>query len=233
MTAIEVPTSSTTFRGAPFAVAWRSVALGWSKDKARPVLDHTIAVEVFEHGVRLVSTDSYVLLHTWVGADEYTGEAPPISERPISTVVAQDSYGRSIGLMAHVINIASDENAPRVDVVLGVGVMDDDPFVLAGMARPCVTLAVADQELLRLPLVESDFPDWRALLDGFTPVMTDAIALQPKLVARLAKLGDFHDNQPLRWQWGGPEGMALIDVVGSDPFVSGLVMPVRIVEGEA
>jgi hypothetical protein len=77
-----------------------------------------------------------------------------------------------------------------------------------------------------------DYPSWRELTFGFKPVSTKAIALNPKVIARLAKLGKLHGSLPLVWRFHGPDKPALVDVGVEEhpvlPRVFGAVMPVRV-----
>lgn len=213
-----------------FARAWKSCALASGKDKERPVLDRTVAIESYPSGVRLIATDGYILLHSWVGLEG--AKEPARKSKPKVTVVARDLHGRAVGLASHIINITAEEDAPILDLRLVLGLDDEDePGTFSGLDRTVVTLEIPDQERLKLPIVESPYPDWRQLLSGFTPVTTDAIALHAERLERIAKLGKIHAERPIRWKFGGEDRMALLDVVDAEPSVSGCVMPLRMSDG--
>jgi len=98
-----------------------------------------------------------------------------------------------------------------------------------------------DRSQEHLPIVVSDYPDWRPLLHDFTPVSTDRIGLPLERLARLGALGRWNDG-PLRWTFGGAGKVARIALVPDDertsqdlkggrhqrrPLVEGIVMPSR------
>jgi|tagenome__1003787_1003787.scaffolds.fasta_scaffold18938646_2 hypothetical protein len=66
----------------PLAKAWQATQIAASDDEARPVLHRTALVEVFEdHGLRMVSTDSFVLVRAWVPFDLVATTSSPPSMR--------------------------------------------------------------------------------------------------------------------------------------------------------
>src|SRR5687768_16742409 len=107
----------TLFDARTLARGWLSVAIASAADKARPVLHRTVSIEAFPEGLRLVATDSFVLLRSWVpNLDHDLDPEPGLDEAPYATAVAMDPHGRAKGFLAHVLKLASDE------------VYDDDPL---------------------------------------------------------------------------------------------------------
>lgn len=222
------------FPAGPFAQAWLSVAIASSPDKDRPALHRTVLIEQFAEGCRLVATDSYVLLTAWVPDDRHEfATEPALDEAPLAVGVARDPHGRGKGFMAHLLNLARSEETkldpPEIDVRLGV----TDPEranagTFEGMEAEFIVVEYPDHERLILPAYEGEYPNWRSVVPGFSPVTTEAIALNPEIVGRLAKLGKLNgEDNPLVWRFGGPDKMAQVEVAHSDPFVHGVVMPVR------
>lgn len=218
------------------ARAWLSVAQASGRDADVPLLHRTVALEAHRDGVRLVATDRYVVLHAWVpSADNDLAEPPDLSELPESTWVAADPHGRAKGLMAHLLKIHSDEEAKPgiVTVDLGVRAPDEGPqATFEGLETVWVVLTYPNHERLRLETIQQDFVSWRHPLASFQPVRTTAIALNPDIVRRLAKLGPLHGNAALRWHFGGPDKVALIEIGAQgvepgDVHVQGGVMPIR------
>lgn len=211
------------------ARGWLSVALAASADRERPALCKTVSIERFPWGVRLVSTDSYVLLRAWVpDLDHPDYPEPTLDEVPYARAVAIDQHGRGKGFMAHVLKLSAGEDAPLVEVDMGLGVYEaaDGPPSLGGMEARWVVLDHPDHERLKLPAYEGDFPSWRQVVDGFERVSTSVIALNPEIVGRLAKLGKLNGGASLVWHFGGETRMARVEVMHSEPHVEGLVMPV-------
>lgn len=225
---MEVETTALTFDAENIARGWLSVALATGDDEARPALTG-LHLEFFARGVRLVATDSYMLLRAWVPCGD--APEPDIGEAPESTATALDPYDRGSGIMRHLLKITTAKDALPVDLHLSVG---DDPResaapALAGFEARYLILDVPDQEILTLPLYEGMWPTWRALWSSFKPETTSEIHFAPELiVARVGKLGKLHSEGVIRWQFGGPVRPALIEVIPSDPHVEGLVMPTRV-----
>lgn len=222
-----------TFDARALSAGWLSVAQASTKAKDRPVLDRTMAVEFFPDGVRLAATDSYVLLYAWVPALGYkhNEKAPDFDDAPDETVVARDPDGRAAGLLAYLRSQTEDEEAPDIEVSLGIADGSAQPthaLSFAGFEGKCLVVEGDGREALRLDLSDDDYPHWRGLLVPFTPRRTDAIALSPEIIGRLAKLDKLHPGQSLVWQFGGTDKMARLRI-GTEPVVvEGAVMPMRL-----
>ncbi len=224
----------TTYNGAILARAWLSVAVASSTDKQRPQLNRTVSIESYPEGVRLTATDSYVLLTAFVpDIDHHEGDEPEIGEAPVSTAVAMDDYGRAKSFFEHVLTLddeaQEDEYADRPEVELTLGVIDtlDGGAAFAGMEALYVVVEMLDRERLKLRTYESAYPNWRRAWSAFSPVTTGAIALNPTIVGRLAKVAKLHNDAPLLWTFGGATKAAMIEFSESIPAVSGVVMPIR------
>lgn len=233
------------FDAPTLALAWLSVAQASGSDKTEPTLDRTVAVEAHPGGVRLVATDRYVLLTAWVPALDRGADAPSLDEAPDRVVVTQDADARGKGLLSYLIKLAhlgKDEEVPYgalavdldFDVRLPAGVDQDQP--LEGLEPTYAVLDVPDTERVYLPIIVSDYPDWRRLLDDFTPQTTDRIALPLERLHRLGALRKWCPG-PLRWTFGGEASVARVALDGysdRDPSIEGLVMPSKwILAGEA
>lgn len=226
---IEAPeTTALRFDAENIARGWQSVELAASDDDARPALTG-VHVEFFADGVRLIATDSYMLLRSWVPCGD--APEPGLDEAPLSEATALDPYGRGVGLMKHLLKIATAKDAPPFDLCMSVGddPRDDDAPSLGGLERQYLILDVPDQEILTLPLYEGPWPQWRSLWSGFQAETTSEIHFSPELImARIGKLGKLHSEGVLRWCFGGPARAALIELSPAAPAVMGLVMPTRV-----
>lgn len=219
------------------ARAWLSVAQASGTKDDVPALAKTVAIEEFDHGLRLVATDRHVLLSAWVDADRDVRTEPAIDEAPNRTVIAADHDGRGKSLCGYILSLAArqdDEDAEldpmRADVIFDVRMPAGDDrgeMALEGLEPSYVVLSVPDVERVYLRMVEDTFPDWRQLVLGFEPETTKAVALNPEITERLSKLRKWHTSCPLVWRFGGSDRPAAIDVGDSEPHVSGLVMPMR------
>lgn len=216
------------FNAGTLARGWLSIAIASGKDKDRPALDRTVCVETYPDGVRLVATDSYMLLHCWVPAegDELAHE-PDLDEMPVSIAVARDVDARGAGLFAHLQKLAEDDETPDFDVSLTIGVgREARQGAFEGLEAEWLVVEHLDHERLKLHTYDGSYPNWRAVVAGFKAESTKAIALNPSIVGRLAKVGKIHPLASLRWWFGGTNKSAQIEVDGY-PLIRGFVMPVR------
>lgn len=222
-----------------FAKGWLATAVASAKDSGRPLLDKTLCIERFVEGFRFISTDSFVLLTAWVPTEEHWGAPEPgLDEAPLMTVVAHDGDQRAAGLLRYARqlearNEARDELPLAIRVDLGVIVVADDDGddpapSFAGMEARWVVLEIPDVERVKLKIVEGEYPNWRAVVQGFRPDSADVIALNPDVVGRLAKMADqLFPGSPLGWRFGGDQKLARVEVLGSEPRIEGVVMPCR------
>lgn len=221
----------TTFDALYLSRGWLSVALASSTDKDRPMLHKTVCVETYDHGIRLVATDSYILLHAWI--PELDHELEPEAawdEAPERSTVAIDADGRGKSLMQYLYALATADAAPRYEMTMNpVKVRaGDGQGMFDGLAPDGIALEFPGVEKVTLGSFDGDYPNWRKTLAGtFRPRKTDAVALNCERIATLAKLGKLHGDRPLLWQFGGRDQMALVEVGDSEPHVGGAAMPVR------
>lgn len=245
-------TPALRFDAATLALAWLSVAQASGSDATLPTLDRTVALELYDDGVRLLATDRYVLLTAWVPTVSARDEAAPhVSELPTRTVVTQDSDRRGKGLLDYALKLTKlgkpgEEKfygdlvvELELDVRLPIEVGQDQP--LEGLEPTYAVLTMPDRSQEHLPIIVSDYPDWRPLLHDFTAVSTDHIGLPLERLARLGALGKWNAG-PLRWTFGGAGKVARIALVPEEdrlstdlkggkhqrrPLVEGIVMPAR------
>lgn len=226
------------FDAPTLAHAWLAVAQAAGTDKNLPILRKTVAIEEHIRGVRLISTDRFVLLTAWVPEISFHyDKVPDFDEAPLRTVIASDVDGRGRSLLGYVCALVNrdydeDEYAPgqlevevEFDARMPAGT-GGGAETLEGLEPTYTVLQVRDVEKVYLPVVEGTFPDWRAIASSFTAATTSAVALNPEVVERLAKVRK-HADGPLLWEFGGADKAALVEYSNSDPLVHGVVMPVR------
>lgn len=218
----------TTYDALHLSRGWLSVALASTKAD-NFVLDRTICIEQYPDGLRLIATDSYMLLHAWVPMLDVEHPEPGWDEVPDEQHIAFDGDGRGKNLMQYMHGICTAKDAPRYEMALRPSkVYDGDgQGMFDGFAATAIQLEFPGVEKVTLAVVEANYPNWRkTLADGFKPVRTDAVALHTERLTALAKLGKLHTG-PVLWRFGGRDKMAMIEVGDSDPRVAGAVMPVR------
>ena len=223
------------FDGADLAHTWLAVAQASATDKrSDPLLFKTVAIEEFHNGVRLTATDRFMLLTAWI-SDVDSDNPPSLDEAPDRVIVARDADGRARSLMGYVcaLHARLDKESRELDGI-DVEITFDArlpagsqiPPTLDGLEPTYVVLSVPDVERVYLEVVSGEFPEWRKLVHDHDAKRTSKISLRPDLVERLAKVGK-HADGPLVWQFGGEDSTALVSFRESDPFVHGVVMPVK------
>lgn len=229
-----------TFDAGWLARGWLAVAEASSKDKDRGVLNRTVCVEFYPDGVRLVATDSYMLLTTWVPCWEKTSGqldgagAPDLDEVPWSTVVAIDEDGRAKGLFAYLLKLTEGEGHPEVLVRLTQGPAPESTgpaLIFDSFGGDALTIAADDREALLLGLFDGPYPTWRTVWTAFAAQRPRALALNPEILGRVVKAAKASGAESLHWTFGGNLKPSKIDVDGSPGF-AGLVMPQRWVGSE-
>lgn len=230
------------FEASVFAKAWLSVALASGSDKDLPALHKTVAIEVYDTGVRLLATDRFVLLTAWVpDLDTSNDSEPLVEEAPSRTVVAHDGDRRGKSLLNYALTLwrrqLDNEGVPRDGTeTLAITIEFDQRMpndatagTFEGMESRYVVLDVPDTERVWLEVIETAYPDWRPLVREHTAETTKVIHLIPERLSRLGQLGKFIAG-PLAWTFGGAERAALLRAGDADVDgfqVEGVVMPVR------
>lgn len=225
------------FDAPTFARAWLAVsqATGGTDDVA--ALARTVAIEEFTHGVRLVSTDRFVLLTAWVPNLESSWDGEPEHhEAPDRTVIVQDLDQLGGKVLRHALTIIkrADPNGVQPAGFLRLIVKWDERLpvdragdqTLEGLELVYTVFELPDVERVWLPVIVTAYPEWRALVLEHEPQETKAVAFWPERLGRLAKVAGWTYG-PLTWTFGGHERAALIDWPESDPHVTGIVMPAR------
>lgn len=219
------------FHPSTLAAGWRGVALAAAKGAERPALA-SIRVEQYPHGVRLVASDSYMLLTTWVpdrtAEDEFLPE-PDDDEAPIAVATVMDPHGRGKGLLAHAQQLAKADPPEITEVHLSLGVVIEDTASpsLAGMETRWCIIEISERERVKLQLYDGEYPTWRSLFLGYQSEETKAVALNLEILAKLAKLPKITGHGVLGWEFGGANKMARVELLDSFPAIAGVVMPCR------
>lgn len=216
----------------PFAAAWLNVARAASDEQDLIPLYRTVLVEILDdHTVRLMSTDSVMLLTSHVRLDR---DAPSWSglvtadELPVATPVAMDWDHRATALCKFIFK--DTKETPTTLMRLWVGPMPDvdgAPTLGEDVARDGLTLEYVN-ERLTLPLYEGDPVDWRRILSGREQCACDTIGYNPN---HLARLGGMYSagatSGTLTMHLAGPLGITAVHV-DVEPPVTGGLMPARI-----
>ena len=228
---------SITVDAATLARGWLSVAqAAATKDRDdRPALYRTVCVEQHTHGLRLTSTDTYMILTAWIAEQHYEYDPEPgLDEVPYATAVAIDDHGRGAGLLAYLLSLTKPEDGPKnLDVVVSLNVpwqspdTPDDELQLEGFEALAVTMEYPDHEKVQLQVYEGTYPNWRLMFARRKTVKTSSIGIAQGLAGRLAKAAKPHGDAMVIRHWFGGQDKPIFVAFGGEPEVSGLVMPVR------
>ena len=211
-----------------FALAWRAVQAAASTDPNRPHLNATTLIEQFEDGVQLISTDGYVMLWSWVAGPEEFAVAPEIDEAPMASVLVADRSGLPKALGKYLLattKLGGGEFDRKTTLELSVGVFDANPGqpTLGGAVDHPGLILTAYNETVVAPIVDLEFPDWRAIARHAPVKSTARVGLDG---AYLSKLGGVKVDSA-RGVWlsflGTKNGIA-VEIPGW-PSVHGRVMP--------
>jgi hypothetical protein len=208
--------------------AWAASQIVAPEDSGRPVLDRAALVEMFDgHGMRLVSTDSYVLVRAWVPFDD-EGEnlEPDLNEPADSSFVVADPDHRGWGLLKYIAKLYKKELdealVPKVTLSLQREVPNDQG-VFEGLAAETLRIEWPEHEEVVLPIIESDFPDWRHVENQHRTEATNSVSFTSLTLGSLAKLCELHKGYTIDWKLGGDLGV----IHWSLGPISGLLMPAR------
>lgn len=213
------------------AEAWLPVWCATSNDAERPVLHRTMCIEWFNGaGLRLVATNSYVLLTSWLGVSEHKPE-PALDVKPDLVTVVPDIDKRGLGLVKYAAACAkadkdTEGNYHRTRLAVGKPRSSRKTPALADELEQQVLVIGYEGETVELPIMEAEFPSWRALLTGRTPSPTKQLAMSPGVLDALAKTG-----REFTMRFSGELGGVSIETLGGTP-VRGLYMPMRVEASE-
>lgn len=207
--------------------AWLPVWCATSDDSDRPILHRTICIEWFDgRGLRLIATDSYVLLTSWLGVTEHTPE-PSLDERPLHTTIASDPDKRGHGLIRYAAACAAkdrDDDGTYHRTTLTVGPPSSSrktPALAEDLEQQVLTIGY-EGETVELLIVEAEYVSWRPLVASTGAAPTEHLAMSPHVLGILAKTG-----REYAWTLSGELGGIRLRSVAGLP-VSGVAMPIRV-----
>jgi hypothetical protein len=192
--------------------AWAATQIVAPDDSGRPVPDRAALVEMFDgHGMRLVSTDSYVLVRAWVPFDDEADNLEPeLDELPDSSFIVADPDHRGWGLLKYISKLYKkelDENlVPKVILSRQTDV-GDDQGVFEGLEAETLRMEWPDHEEIVLPLVEGTFPEWCKVQNEHCSEATGSSSFTSLTLGSLAKLCEIYKGYTIDWKLGGDLGV--------------------------
>jgi hypothetical protein len=100
-----------TLDAGQLARGWLAVNQATGKDDSatNPAMRKTVHVDQFPQGLRLVATDSYMLLTSWIPqADGYEPE-PSLDEIPYASATVIDKHNRAVSLLSYLLALLRRE----------------------------------------------------------------------------------------------------------------------------
>jgi DNA segregation ATPase FtsK/SpoIIIE-like protein len=213
------------------ARAWRAAQICASQDEARPLLYRSSLIEIFHgHGLRLVSTDTAILVRAWVSFDpEEDNLEPSIYEEPDESFVVSDAGHRGLGMLKFCQKVYRKKldpaELPLITLSKTIERVDQGQGVFDGLETEALHLHWDGAEDVVLPIIEGDFPEWRHL-DHDSKEATDTISFGPDTLGALSSLGDLYAGHTIDWTLSGDLGVIKYKI---GPL-NGLVMPARSAE---
>lgn len=221
-TSIELPAR-------PFAAAWLNVSRAAAEAEDRPQLHRAVIVELIDNrAVRLISTDSYMLLRSSVRNELPDGPFTTVEddEAASQTVTAIDEDHRARALLKYAWKDSKDD--PYATIVLSVGSIERDevPTLMPSLAKLGLSISYGAERLV-LPLYDADPLNWRPITTRREQCATDTVTFAPEFLARLDGLYTCGETtNAATFNLAGPIGAAAV-TVDVTPDLTGILMPYR------
>lgn len=227
--------------GSRFSRGWLGAATAASQDDKRPGLYRATAVEVFDTGYRLTSTDSYWTASAWVGNPLDESEphgalhpAPGPGELPERLVPVVDHELRIKELMRFVARRTKEVDATHQDIPLTFMITrdrsDDIPTLDPLFDRDRVDVSIPAVERVAGHVSEIEFPNVARLLwqyDSENAAELEHVQVSPSLLRSLATACSTVGSDGVVFHFHGdpkkPIGWAAVQPAAAVLF--GLLMP--------
>lgn len=215
------------FDAKTLTAGWLTVGLASGDSDEHSTLHRTVLCEFYPHGVRLVATDSFKLLHSWIpDITDSLNPEPFLDDAPDTVLVAQDIDFRARAFLSFMWQLATGKDAPDYEIRLTpTRTVDEGQF--EDMATATLIIERPDHERIILRSVEAPFPNWRHLVAEHKPSKVPHVALTPAVIKNLCKAEKWHPDSKILWSFGGSDRPARIEFHDSDPHIEGLVCPSR------
>jgi hypothetical protein len=213
-----------------FAPAWHNVSLASGQDPdGSPALFRTMLVEIHGPGeARLVATDSYLFLQTWVAADETPDPGFGVLPEDDHLILVADPEGLAKQFTTHLLKATkADGPGSEREVTMRLGSLEDParPTLMPELDRQGLTL-ITDDLRVQLPVIETPFPSWRQMWpsdERRAPAGRCTYSLER--LARLAKIKDLVLGT-VSLTFTTAIGPTIVEV-DAEPRITGLMMPIR------
>lgn len=175
-----------------FALAWLNVCEASSSLPEHPMLDETVMIEVYDPTtVRLVATDTVLLLYSTVYSDPPNGGAPnlpKLGDNPKARWLVSDASKRIGNLCGYLRKVTKKDPDRTITFTLRTAEREDTPTLDPSLDRMDLQIE-ADIEAVRGPLLdEQTYPNWRGLIDDAERAPLAELAINPAYLARLGRL---------------------------------------------
>lgn len=217
-----------TLPARPLAAAWHNISLASGVDVNQPTLYKSVCVEIHGPGeIRLIATDSHLMLQSWVTADETPDPGYDVRPDPERVLLVADPEGLGKTFMGHMLKATqADGDTQWREVTLRLGSLEDPstPTLMPELDRQGLTI-ITDDYRVQLPVLELTFPTWWMLFpDDKRRAPAERCAYSAELLARFGKFKDALGKVSLTFTTA--VGPTIVEV-DANPPVSGLLMPMR------
>ncbi|MEM7096155.1 MAG: hypothetical protein AAF567_24330 [Actinomycetota bacterium] len=201
-------TLATPHNAGLLARSWLTAFAATSTNEDQYTLFRSLEVEHFiDRGLRVTSTDSYVLASVWCPSGDI--EAPLPEEPPDETFAVYDEDKRGVAFMKHAAKLATaaakDEAAPvPVITALVRKARPSSQLTLfgSGEARELVVSLNDGDETVAMGIRSDGYPNWRSVLVGtgldISPPDTPDFGLSAHTLTVMANVSkSFGDTHPI------------------------------------
>lgn len=233
---VDTPTAERTFDDIDvcarrFALGWRAVISAASDDDERQALYRTVLVEQHTEGLILVSTNTFLLLWTWIGRGDMAQELgpPDLDEEPIASVLLRDTSGLPAALFGHIVKETKTKDSfdrnSEISLSLGTIAPHPDRPSLSPELDQAAVVARFWREAVAVPVIEGvTFPNWRDALDAGKATGVRRVGLDSDFLKLVASVR-VDDRRAIDFEMLGAARGVNFTVPG-DPKVYGRLMPV-------
>lgn len=215
------------FNAGQLATAWLNVSQAAGQDDNRPIMYRTTLLEIHNTGVRLVATDSLLMLYAWVPyASDDLANPPAVRTKPTEAHIVMDHDKRMIDLMRFMRREAKEADKNDWDCFVDLSIQKaadrGGQQVIDSVLAPFVFRASTDRERLELPTYDAEYADWRSVFKR------DAAAVETIRfgVDQFTRLGRLVDVSMLHLEMAGTLGLVSFDAgEGSNHYLWGGMMP--------
>ncbi len=197
-----------------FSLAWRAVRLASNAGKGHDQYHRACHIEWYENrGIRLVSTDTRILLWAWVPELGYQGDCPDPGRKPKRRLTVIDKMGRIPGLCIAAGNLQRMYREDSYPIYIETTTNTDAAQAL--FSSDVVRFhSGGDTEHVDVGIWDPPWPKWWELVAG-NEEPAKKVMLHPKLLPVLGSLSSLMGDAGWELEFRGDTGAATLRAVGA------------------